>query len=190
MRVLMAPLADPEAIRYRQQVLSDCLDRPQVIRSMYAVAAGALDDRRHLWAGYGGSYQDASSNLSGAVRHLEAYVTRLRELRRIADDHAPEFRSGGMRTLFATLQRDLSDDYFDEISGHLKQLRFRRGAAQLAHQADSDPTWQAATACSAGSCAGSLGKRGDQRLRPAVEQSGTGERRVHARWVVVGDPAI
>ena len=68
-----------------------------------------------------------SSNLSGAVSHLEAYVARLRQLRQIADDHAGKFRSDGLRTLFATLQRELDDEYFEEISYHLKQLRFRAG---------------------------------------------------------------
>ena len=54
-------------------------------------------------------------------------MARLRQLRQIADSHGEEFRSGGMRRLFATLQRDLDDAYFEEISDHLKQLRFRAG---------------------------------------------------------------
>ena len=126
-KVLLASLHDPEAIGYRQRVLADCLAQPEVIREMYAVAVGALVDKRHLWGGYGGSYQNPSSNLSGAVRHLEAYVARLRQLRKIADDHAGNFRSDGLRTLFATLQRELDDGYFEEIGLHLKQLRFRAG---------------------------------------------------------------
>jgi DNA mismatch repair ATPase MutS len=125
-QVLLASLPDPEAIRYRQRVLADCLARPEVIRQMYAVAVGALQDKRKLWH-YGGTYQAPSSNLSGAVGHLEAYVARLRQLRAIADAEAGKFRSDGMRTLFATLQRELDDDYFEEISFHLKQLRFRAG---------------------------------------------------------------
>ena len=125
-KVLLASLHDPEAIGYRQQVLADCLAQPEVIREMYGVAVGALEDKRHLWL-YGGTYQTPSSNLSGAVAHLEAYVARLRQLRKIADDHAGTFRSDGMRTLFATLQRELDDEYFEEISFHLKQLRFRAG---------------------------------------------------------------
>ena len=125
-KVLLASLHDPEAIGYRQRVLADCLAQPEVIREMYAVAVGALEDKRHLWL-YGGTYQTPSSNLSGAVNHLEAYVARLRQLRKIADEHAGKFRSDGMRTLFATLQRELDDEYFEEISFHLKQLRFRAG---------------------------------------------------------------
>ena len=126
-KVLLASLDDPEAIRYRQRVLADCLANPEVIRQMYAVAAGVLEDKRHLWGGYGGSYQSASSNLSGAVSYLEAYVARLRQLRQVADDHAGKFSSGGLTALFATLQRELDDEYFEEISDHLKQLRFRAG---------------------------------------------------------------
>ena len=76
-KVLLTCLRDPEAIRYRQRVLADCLAQPAVIREMYDIAVGALQDKRHLWGGYGGSYQTASSNLSGAVAHLESYLARL-----------------------------------------------------------------------------------------------------------------
>ena len=125
-KVLLAGLHDPEAIRYRQQVLADCRRQPEVIREIYAVALGAMADKRQLW-GYGGSYQSPSSNLSGAVAYLEAYVARLGQLRKIADDHAGQFRSDGLRMLFATLQRELDDEYFEEIGDHLKRLRFRSG---------------------------------------------------------------
>jgi hypothetical protein len=127
-KVLLASLHDPEVIHYRQRVLADCLAQPEVIREMYAVAVGVLQDKRKLWwGGYGGSYQSPSSNLSGAVTHLDGYVARLRQLRKIADDHAGKFRSEGLRALFATLQHELDDEYFEEISYHLKQLRFRAG---------------------------------------------------------------
>jgi MutS domain V len=127
-KVLLASLRDPEEIRYRQQVLADCLAHPEVIRQMYAVAVGALLDKRRMWfGGYGGSFQRPSTNLSGAVQHLDAYVSRLRQLRTIADGQAGKFRSDGLRALFATLQRELDDGYFEEISYHLRQLRFRAG---------------------------------------------------------------
>jgi DNA mismatch repair ATPase MutS len=126
-KVLLACLPDPEAIRYRQQVLADCIALPAVVREMYAIAAGALEDKRHLWSIYGGDYQTPSSNLSGAVTHLAAYAVRLRQLRKIADDHAGEFRSDGMTALLATLQRELDDEYFAEVTSRLKELRFRSG---------------------------------------------------------------
>ncbi len=126
-KVLLACLRDPGAIGYRQRILADCLAQPAVIRDMYAVAVAALEDRRRIWGSYGGSYQNPASNLSGAVANLETYVARLRQLRQITDDHADKFRSDGLSTLFATLRRELDDEYFEEISHHLKQLRFRAG---------------------------------------------------------------
>ncbi|HTU05323.1 MAG TPA: hypothetical protein VMG13_07175 [Trebonia sp.] len=124
---LLTCLREPQAIRYRQRVLADCLAQPEVIREMYDIAVGALENKRHLWGTYGRTYQNPASNLSGAVLHLEAYVARLRQLRKIADDHAAKFHSGGLRALFATLKSELTDEYFEEISYHLKQLRFRTG---------------------------------------------------------------
>ena len=126
-KVLLASLQDPQAIRYRQAILADCLARPEIIREIYALAVAALQDKRHFWGYYGGSYQSPSSNLAGAVSYLEAYVVRLRQLRKIADDHAGEFRSEGLGRLFATLLRELDDEYFERISHHLRQLRFRTG---------------------------------------------------------------
>jgi hypothetical protein len=126
-KVLLSCLHDPEEIRYRQQVVADCLAQPQVIRELYDVAVGALADRRQFWGGYGGTYQNPESNLSGAVSHLEAYVARLRQLRQLADEHAGKFGSAGLTALFATVRRELGDDYFEEVGSHLKQLRFPHG---------------------------------------------------------------
>ena len=102
-KVLLASAGDPQDIRYRQRVLADCLAQPEVMRQMYAVAAAALQDKRGIFGGYGGSYQSPSTNLFGAINHLEAYVARLRQLRQLADDHGEKFRSDGMRALCATL---------------------------------------------------------------------------------------
>jgi DNA mismatch repair ATPase MutS len=123
-RVLLGSLRDPEAIVYRQRVLADCIAEPDVVREMYAVAVGALEDKRGIWA-Y--SSHVPSSILSGAVNQLEAAVVRLKQLRKIADDHAAAFQSTGFTTLFRTLQLELDDGYFRTVNYHLRQLRFRDG---------------------------------------------------------------
>jgi DNA mismatch repair ATPase MutS len=125
-KVLLASLGDPEAIRYRQRVLRDCIAQPEVIREMYSVAFEALEDKRRVWGYYGVSVYP-SAVLSGAVTQLEASFARLKQLRKIADAHADDFRSDGLTTLFRTLQRELDDEYLEQISYHLRQLRFRRG---------------------------------------------------------------
>jgi DNA mismatch repair ATPase MutS len=123
-RIILASLDDPEEIRYRQHVLADCLAHPDIVRKVYDIAVGALEDKRGLW-GY--SSRNPSSILSGAVNQLAAFVVRLKQLRKVADDNLGTFRSAGMRTLLGTLQRELDDEYFQTIGDHLKQLKFRDG---------------------------------------------------------------
>lgn len=129
-RVLLAGLTDPEAIRYRQRVLTDCIAEPGVIRRIYAIAVGALLDKRKLW-GFLGSH-NPSSVLSSAISQLEVLIARLRELRQVADEHAGRFSSAGLTTLLRAVQRELDDDYFETLSRHLRQLRFRDGVPMSA----------------------------------------------------------
>ena len=131
-KVLLASLSDPAEIRYRQAVLADCIAEPGIIREVYGIAVGALEDKRRLWGYY--SSQNPSSVLSAAVSQLEVLIARLRQLRQIADDHGARFRSDGLTAFFRTAQRELDDDYFEALGRHLKQLRFRDGelmSAQL-----------------------------------------------------------
>jgi DNA mismatch repair ATPase MutS len=134
-RVMLTGLPDPDAVRYRQRVLADCIAEPEIIREMYRVAVAALQDKRGVWAFRSSQYP--GTILSGAVGQLEVLIIRLRELRQVADDHAGKFQSDGLTTLFRTLQRELDDDYFETLGHHLRQLRFRSGELMSA-QLDRD----------------------------------------------------
>lgn len=131
-KVLLASLSEPQAICYRQRVLADCIAEPDVIRELYALAIGALEDKRGVWGFL--SSQNPSTILSAAVSQLEVLIVRLGQLRRIADDHGGKFRSDGLTAFFRTVKRELDDDYFETLGRHLKQLRFPDGelmSAQL-----------------------------------------------------------
>ncbi len=134
LRVLLASVDDPATVLYRQRVLADCIAEPEIIREMYAIAASALEDKRGIW-GYSSRFP--SSILLAAVEQLEAFVVRLKDLRKIADEHGERFRSDGLTALFRTLQSELSDEYFKTISYHLKQLRFPDGVL-ISAQLDRD----------------------------------------------------
>jgi MutS domain V len=132
-KVLLASLLEPEQIRYRQRVLADCLAEPEIIREMYDIAVGALADKRSVWGFF--ASQSPSSILYGAVSQLEVLIVRLRQLRKVADEHAGRFSSDGLTAFFSTVQGQLDDDYFETLREHLRQLRFRGGeliSAQLA----------------------------------------------------------
>ncbi|MDA8320768.1 MAG: DNA mismatch repair protein MutS [Actinomycetota bacterium] len=129
-RAVLSGLTDPEEIVYRQQVLRDCLEHPQIIRQMYDLAIQALDNERHA----GGLWFRASPNsvLHRSVQVLKLHVGVLRQLRRIADEQAASFRSEGFTRLFAMLREELSDDYLQAVERHLRELEFKRGVLQSA----------------------------------------------------------
>jgi DNA mismatch repair ATPase MutS len=131
-RAVLSSLSDPEAIVYRQHVLSDCLERPSVVREIYQLAVEAIhNERRGFWLSI---HSSPDSILHRSVSVLEMFVGMLRRLRAIADEHAGEFRSEGFTRFFAMLSKELGDEYFETVEAHLKELRFRRGvlvSAQL-----------------------------------------------------------
>ena len=45
-RAVLSSLTDPDAIVYRQHVLADCLEHPEVIRQLYQLAVEALENER------------------------------------------------------------------------------------------------------------------------------------------------
>jgi len=122
---LLSGVDGPEEIRYRQDVLRDCLDHPEVVRAIYRIPIQATENRRLGWTGIFSRYP--SGILSGARGMLQVFFAALRELRQIADGHAKEFESEGFRRFFAMIQRELDDEYFAVMEEHFKELAFRRG---------------------------------------------------------------
>jgi len=116
---------DRETILYRQDILMDCLANPTVIRNLYAIALGADSRKAHASSSWLGNYPSAT--LNRAVDILEMLIERLKDLRKVADDHSSHIKSEGLGRLFEMLKRELGDDYLHTVEEHLKQLRFRNG---------------------------------------------------------------
>jgi DNA mismatch repair ATPase MutS len=134
---LLAGLTTVEQIRYRQDVLADCLRQPAVVREIYGLAVQAIAEKKKSWRGIGMSSKGGEGLLRDSIRELEMFVGILKRLRKLTEEHGGEFSSEGFTRFFDTLRRELDDDYFDEIAHHLRQLRFRDGvlaSAQLGKQ--------------------------------------------------------
>ena len=131
-QAIFSSLDSPEAIRFRQAVLKDCLKNPAIVREMYSIPIEAIEKKRGGWLSILSRYP--SGILSSAVQMLEMSVNLLRNLKHIADEHAGKFESEGFRRFFAMIQHELTDEYFSEVEEHLKVLKFKRGvliSAQL-----------------------------------------------------------
>ena len=120
--VLSSVRSTVEEIEHRQRVMTDALHRPAVLRDIYSLAGDAIARERKA---YFGLFRDSPETLlNRSIEVMTMFVEALRRLRQIAEQAEPDFRSDGFRTLFAMLRRELSEDYFKEVSRHLKQLKF------------------------------------------------------------------
>jgi hypothetical protein len=124
-KAVFASLVDPEAIRYRQAILQDCLRNPATIRDIYRLPLEAIKNKQKNWLGFFTSYP--SGILSGAIAMMEMFVGLLRQLRTLADEQAEHFESDGFRAFFTMVKTELDDRYFDRVQNHLKELAFRDG---------------------------------------------------------------
>ena len=122
--VVLSSLKDPSEIVYRQHVFGDCIEHASVVKEIYDIAVAAIDGERKQW-------HIVTNNphymLSTSVQVLQLFVGLLKQLRRVADEHAEEFRSEGFSAFFRMLRTELDDAYFRTIDDHLRQLKFRHG---------------------------------------------------------------
>lgn len=121
---LLRGLTDPELIAYRQAALTDALAQPQAIRTLYGIATAALHDERQQW---GLSYASAHSILARSLTVIELFVKRLRQLRQVGEQFGSGFHSQAFTDLFATLERECPESYFDEIAEVTGLLQDKRG---------------------------------------------------------------
>lgn len=125
---------DIATIRYRQEMLKDCLSNPDIVRQFYAIAIEPFG-RERSWdfSLYG---RDASSMVGSSVRTLQSSLGVLRRLRNACSTSAELFSSAGFRQFFDTLERDLDDAYLEAASTDLNNLTFRKGVLLSAQVGD------------------------------------------------------
>jgi DNA mismatch repair ATPase MutS len=124
-RAVLSSLVDPDAIAYRQAILRDCLEHPDIVREIYDLAVEAIVGEKKIYFGIFSHSPDTI--LSRAIQVLEMFSEMLKRLRQMSDEHAARFGSAGFVRLFRTLSTELDDEYLQTVDDHLQQLRFRSG---------------------------------------------------------------
>ena len=151
-KAVLTSLHEPAAIDYRQHVLADCLDRPAIVREMYAIAVEALQRERGVWGTLSPKYPEGV--LYRSVDVLQRVVDLLKRLRHITDAHGRQFQSEGFTKLFAMFAKEFDDQYLRIFEDHLRRLEFRdgvllsaeldkgnKGARHILHPQKMSETW-------------------------------------------------
>ena len=118
--VVLHSVSDPAVIRYRQEVLADCVQNPGVAEELYRLAVQAHQAERDAW-GFGDS---ADSVLYRSVRLLKLLLPLMRQLRTTIETHRSHFRSAAFRQLFDSIDRELDAQFFAEAEGHVARLEY------------------------------------------------------------------
>lgn len=116
---------DVGTIRYRQEILKDCLANEAIVRQFYAIAVEPFG-RERSWD-FSLYKRNASTMVQSAVRTLQSSLGILRRLRNTCAANAGSFSSPGFRQFFATLERELDDTYLEAAAADLNNLTFRKG---------------------------------------------------------------
>ena len=132
--VLAATPVSTDAIVHRQDALQDCLDHPDVVRALFAIASEAVVLERKHYLGTLSKYP--SWVLRWGIDMITSYLELIVRLRQIVDAERGRFQSTAFTTLFDTLQAELSDDYQVEVRAHLADLKFPYGETLSASLGD------------------------------------------------------
>jgi DNA mismatch repair ATPase MutS len=124
-KAVLASLHEPEVILYRQQILVDCQEFPEIVRALYAIAFEAIEREKKVWGWASDKYPEGT--LHRSVEVLQIFVQLLKRLRHTVDEHRPRFRSEGFQRLFEMLATELNDEYLRVVDDHLERLAFRDG---------------------------------------------------------------
>jgi len=116
---------DLDTIRYRQNILKDCLKNSSIVRDIYDIAVESIENKKKHYYGIFSHYP--SGILYSSIEMLQMFVGLLKKLKNIADEYSDKFESEGFTAFFAMIKKELDDEYFDSIQNHLRKLKFRDG---------------------------------------------------------------
>lgn len=122
---VLASLRDQGTISYRQKVLADCLEAPEIARELYAISVEAIEHEKHIWGWF--SLTSPDSLLHRSIEALGLFLASFERLRKLSDEHGSRFQSEGFRWFFAMITQELDNAYLQVVKDHLGRLQFPNG---------------------------------------------------------------
>lgn len=122
---LSASLADASAIRYRQSVLADFLERPQLASRLYDLASEAVAAERREFLGTFAKSPELV--LSRSLRLITRYADVLERLHAELAGPLEESSSEGLSRLGQLLRAEAGPDRLQDIRQRLAELAFTQG---------------------------------------------------------------
>lgn len=128
-KVMMVPLQSPEEIKYRQDVLQDCLTREAFTCELYDVATQMLVQ----WDKLGRKSADKSGGrnpsaiLMEDIQLLELFVKTLSRVKKLFEEHQERFSSKGLLSFYERLCGEFSEETEQSLYKILEDISFYTG---------------------------------------------------------------
>lgn len=135
-RALLQSSPDRETIVFRQAVLSDFMENPLILKSIYGITIESQEAKRNNWFGF--FHGSPASILHGALDVLNEYLPLVTKLRDLPDSIGCTLRSEGLKRFFAMLKEELNEEYVHELWDHILYCRFADGVEINARLGDGN----------------------------------------------------
>lgn len=110
-----------QAVRYRQEIMSDVLANRELIRDIYQMTIEVERKRKESRAVFPSVY--LTSTYSSAMQLIAIYLDELAKMRKMAGKHLNTFHSKGLTTLIKDLSEEVSDEYIGKVKEMFKDLK-------------------------------------------------------------------
>jgi Mismatch repair ATPase (MutS family) len=123
--VLMRSLVEVGDIEYRQAALRDCMENRGAVRELYAIIGESFAAARKSasWS----SRAAPSTLLYSSIGTLGALLDGLESIRALARRSSASFSSEAFRALWALIESELDDRFFEYVRDRLGELKFDKG---------------------------------------------------------------
>ena len=119
-KIMMIPLQNGEQITYRQEILKDCLKDEAFIRSLYALCNEILNRWKALGRNVTDKYSQRNpvASLLNDLHVLHLFSWGLSEMKKLLEEHLPNLKSEGLRTLYERLCKE----YPEELESYIQKV--------------------------------------------------------------------
>ncbi len=124
-KIVLSGTTDLGIIEYRQAILKDCLNNPEIIKNIYQLIESVIANKTNHY--YIIARGQPTAILHSAIEIIQMFSKTLKTLTNLLLSKRDRFHSTGFKRLTAMLEQELNESFFTNLKHYLKELQFHNG---------------------------------------------------------------